>query len=425
MKISMAFKVLSIAAALLLAACSSDSNDEVPDSSQPNNTGEPDATHEDTNTGEPDSGDSEMGPSVDQGVDMNEQSPWSVTSHPCAGNRTDALFCDDGVTCFVGCGTTTSGDTGFFATSDGGATWAAPTTTPEGFFDTARVNSIWRGAGSNLFVGGSLRNDAAVVEVSDTGEVSEVFTRGTTVDFSFTVGTFRRAETGFAIAESSTGVDLVYREEDSDDPEESWSTGRGFWDDGDADDVPDGVQILDMEVYDGEFWAVGSTINQPPFVFTPKWTAGDFDFNIVQLATGIGEFTGELWGIDVNSEGVVVGGVDQNRDVGMIYSLDTGSDETDASAWTAFDVSTIFDGASTWITDVCRASNDVIYATGRESAQSWGFVLRSTDGGTTFEDITPYDGDGASLFKDVSRCHAFDALLHVAGADGLFASFTP
>ena len=55
----------------------------------------------------------------DASQDMNNDS-WSVFAHPCAGNRTDALWCDDAQTCWVGCGTTTTG-TGLYVTFDAGA----------------------------------------------------------------------------------------------------------------------------------------------------------------------------------------------------------------------------------------------------------------------------------------------------------------
>jgi hypothetical protein len=127
-----------------------------------------------------------------------------------------------------------------------------------------------------------------------------------------------------------------------------------------------------------------------------------------------------MWGIDVNADGIAVGGVDQNRDVGMIYTIGTDADATDASAWNAFDVSDVFPDASTWVTDVCRTTGGVVYATGRESAQGWGFILRSDDGGQTFTDITPYDADGESLFDDISRCQAFGEGIIAAGAGGMF-----
>ncbi len=427
---------LAVALAASAAACESSENADPGDSGNPNNV-------QDDMTATPDDGSNnvtpDMGPGPDTATpdtggpddmnvppdaadpDMGVASPWTVSAHPCVGNRTDALWCDDDQTCFAGCGTTTTGF-GLFATTDGGATWSAPATTPGGFFDTGRVNDIWRGATGSLFISGEFPNSTAVVAMDAAGMISEVYTRGNMVGNSFTVGNFRRASNGYAIAESLNGSGVLTREMDGGDPTASWTSAR-FWADGDADDTAFGVQILDMAVFNDQFWAVGSTISQPPIVFTPKWVAGDFDFGIVPLVSGLAAFDGEMWGIDVNADGVVVGGVNQGRDVGMIFTLTSGDDETDATAWKSFDVSTLFAGAKTWVTDVCRAPNNVVYATGRESAQGWGFVLRSADGGTTFTDISPYDSTGNPVFDDVSRCQSFSDGVIVVGAGGMFARF--
>ncbi len=347
---------------------------------------------------------------------------WTIRTHTCVGNRTDALWCDDMNTCWVGCGTTTNGE-GLFGTTDGGQAWSAATTTPANFFDTGRVNSISRSADGNLYIGGTFANSAAVVALDGAGALTEVFTRSNQIDFSFTVGQFRRNADGWAIAESATGTGIVYREGDDAEPTDSWSTGYQFWADNEADDVPNGVQILDLETYDGGFYGVGSLINQPPTVFLPDWTAGSFDFHIVQLAAdGLGAYDGELWGIDVDAGGIVVGGVNQDADQGVIYAIDLASDATDPSAWTMTDVSSVIPNQTTWVTDVCR-DDQTIYAVGRESSEEWGFVLMSNDGGATFSDITPYEMNGESPLPDVSRCQIVDGTLVVAGAGGLFATY--
>lgn len=421
---------VALVALLLAAGCSGDDNNTNLGNNGNTNNGQTnngqttgsDMGTEDTGGGGGDDmgggGDDMGGGGDDAGTDMGTTSAWTVTAHDCVGNRTDALFCDDDQTCFVGCGTTTVG-TGLYATGDGGASWTTLTTNPAAFFDTARVNSIWRGADGPLYVAGDLPNSAGVVSVADSGALEAVFTRGNQVGNSFTVGKFRRASNQFAIAESLNGVELVIREADGSDTD--WSAGRGFWNDGDPDDDTFGIQILDMEVYNDQFWAVGSTISQPPYVLTPKWTAGDFDFGLVQMATGLGAFDGELWGIDVNADGVAAGGVNQDRDTGVVYTIADGADATDSANWTMFDVSTIFPDNTTWVTDVCRGDSNRVYAVGRETSQGWGFVLESTDGGATFSDLTPYDADGNSTFPDVSRCQAFADGVIVAGAEGLFA----
>ena len=66
-------------------------------------------------------------PAVHRAVEVS----WNEYIHPCIGNRTDALWCDDASTCFVGCGTTTNGQ-GMYTTADGGENWDSLTTSPLG-----------------------------------------------------------------------------------------------------------------------------------------------------------------------------------------------------------------------------------------------------------------------------------------------------
>ena len=348
---------------------------------------------------------------------------WTIYTHPCAGNRTDALHCDDASTCFVGCGTTTNGDQGIYLTTNGGQHWLAPTTTPANALRSARVNDISRSDDGLLYLAGQITGDARVVSMDDDHHLETIWERGTTTDFSFTAGSFRRADNGSMIAESLTGVDLVYRE----GPQHDWKSGRDFWNDGDDDDVPNGVQITRLATHGDQFYGAGSTISQPPTVFLPKWTAGDFDFHIVQLAAdGLGAFNGELWDIDVDDTGIVAGGVNQSNNTGVIFTHNHGTDDpTDPANWELFDVVDLFEGATTWVQGVCRAGS-TIYAVGRESSQEWGFVLRSTDSGVTFEDITPYAMESNSLesmLAQAYRCQVTENGVIVAGAAGMFAVF--
>ena len=348
---------------------------------------------------------------------------WTLYTHPCVGHRTDALHCDDAASCFVGCGTTASGDQGFYVTDDGGATWESPTTDQAPMGESARVNDISRSSDGLLYLGGKFAEPTRVLSLSESGELTSVWERGDTIDFNFDVGAFRRAENGRAVAVSQTGVGLVYRDGDDDE----WDTGYGFWDDGDDDDVGSfGVQITSLASFDDGIYGAGSTISQPPMVFLPKWSDERFDFHIVQLAAeGSEAFNGELWGIDVDDEFIVAGGVDQDSNTGVVFTHQFGDgDATDPSNWTKFDVGSLFDGHTTWIQGVCLG-DDGIYVVGRESMLEWGFVLRSTDGGINFEDISPYDeGSAQSNLADAYRCQSTDDAVIVAGAEGLFAVYS-
>jgi len=354
-------------------------------------------------------------------TDHNQtDSPWTVGQHPCAGNRTDALWCDSDTTCWVGCGTTTNGE-GLFTTSDGGANWEAPTTNPSGIFETMRVNGLWRDPDNGLlYVSGVGNNGFNVVSLDDSGAVEEVWQKGNMVNFSFNGGKYRRAPDGRQIVESLNGVGILYR--DSDDAE--WQDGDGFW----ADQVPNGVQFLDMAVHDGKFYGAGSTISQPPMVHLPKWddNTQPFDFEILELVEdgGLGSWTGEMWGIDVNDDGIVVGGVDQDGDRGMIFTFDFGGGgtATNRDDWSVLDVSPFFPDDPTWVRGVCRGANGQIWAVGENpiASNQYGFVLSSTDNGQTFVDRTDYVA-GESSMPALHRCRATSSGgVIVAGAGGYF-----
>lgn len=415
-----------------------------PDASEPDAT-EPDATDPDTtepDATEPDATDAEICDDAldndgDGATDCDDDdcagapaceepaSPWTLSSHPCVGSRTDALHCVSG-SCYVGCGTTTDGR-GAYVTSDFGATWTEPVTDPEDVLAGARINDISSAPDGKIYFAGEIVGSTRVVSLDGDGALAEVWNAGSTVDFSFTAGSFRRNGLGWSIAESLTGNGIVYRTADG-DPTDSWATGYGFWRDDDADDVTAGVQILAMETYNDGFYAVGSTIAQPPTVFLPNWTDGSFDFHIVQLnASGLSAFVGELWDIDVNADGVVVGGVNQDDGVGIIYTRAHEADPadmTDPASWNRFDVDDIFPDQATWVTGVCRAPG-VIYAVGRESREEWGFVLQSVDGGETFVDISHYTAESPNpSMPDVSRCVAGPNGVIVAGAGGFFARYS-
>lgn len=347
--------------------------------------------------------------------------------HPCPGRKTEALLCEDDGRCWVGCGTSTNGR-GLFVTEDGGGSWAAVTSDPPGFFEQSRVNDVHRSADGLLYVAGEHANDLRVVSLDADGLVGEVFRRGDQVDYSFSVGRFRRDSAGRAIAESLTGTGVVYRAADDPDPQGSWSTGAGFW----SAQVPNGVQMLDLALHDDVLYAVGSTIAQPPTVMISTWDEGDFGFDIVQLATeGPGAFDGELWSLAVDADLMAAGGVNQDRDVGVIFTLPRGEglDPTDPAAWQMTDLSVALGDAapawmegSTWVEGICLGDG-ALYAVGRESARNFGFALRSTDGGLTWADVSLYGAsDAETAMPPLTRCAVVGGEIYIAGDDGYFTT---
>jgi photosystem II stability/assembly factor-like uncharacterized protein len=329
------------------------------------------------------------------------ENAWSITEHPCIGNRTDTLWFDDADTVWVGCGSTTLG-TGLYRSTDGGRTWSAPSTDPAGFFDDFRVSSISRSADEVLYAAGT-GGTARVVSVASGANpmtVTEVFVSQGQLWNGFHVGTFRRNSAGLAAAESLTGADLAFRTGDTD----PWQDGYGWWTSGTS------FQILDMVLHGDDFYACGSTISQPPTVFLPPAeTTSGFTLDPVTVSDTV---SGELWGIAVDSSGIAAGGVDQDEDVGMVFTGDLTARDT--SDWTAFAVSDLHTDP-TWVRGVCRDGNRIV-AVGEFSMQEDGLVLESDDGGTSWSDITPTDAPA------LHRCTILgDGTLAVTGADGFFA----
>ena len=242
--------------------------------------------------------------------------------------------------------------------------------------------------------------------------VAEVLNSESQTWNSMHVGTFRRNAAGYAVAESLTGVDLAFRTAD----DQPFQDGYSWWTGDESFQMLD----LDLDEASGSFYGCGSTIAQPPQVFLPaRAPEAAFALEPVQLATGIGEYAGEMWGLDQDTNGIVVGGVNQDRDVGMIYTFAaaSGGDPYGAAGWTEFDDSLLpaMEEEPTWIRGVCRGDGGV-FAVGEFSRRGAGFVLESRDEGVTFAVVTP-EGDVPSLH----RCLVLpDGRLAVAGADGYF-----
>lgn len=339
---------------------------------------------------------------------------WWFSGHPCTGNRTDTMWFDDRDTVWVGCGTTTVG-TGIFLSEDGGRTWRAPATAPAGYFDAFRASSISRSADGLLYVAGiDTLGAERVVSLADDGTVGSVFAAGGQVWNTFHVGTFRRNSQGVAVAESLTGTSLVARFDD----DAPFADGYGWW------GSTGSYQILDLVLHDDVFYAVGSTITQPPFVFLPPPEGQDpavgFTLVPIQLVSGIGYFEGELWGLDVDDAGLVTAGVDQDRDVGVVFWSQ--ADPWDLDAWGMLDVSSLVPSEPTWMRGACRGG-DTLVAVGEYSQRGDGLVLRSDDGGLSWADVTPY---ALTQLPAVHRCEVFeDGDVAIAGADGVFAMFDP
>lgn len=328
---------------------------------------------------------------------------WKSYTHPCVENRTDAFWWDDDKTAWVGCGTGANGR-GLWLSRDGGQSWGAV----KGYFDTWRVNDIRRSVDGLLYVAGlDTASRDAVVSVDTKASpfsIKNVFTRTNQVDLSFQVQHFVRDSQGRGFGDSLTGYGSIYRASDT----AAWQGLHTAW----ADDKAS-YQIMSMTMFNDKIYASGSTISQPPYVFLPsKQATQPYHLTPVRLST---RFTGEMWGIAVlDAQRVVAAGVDQDRDVGMIYTSKT--NPYDPNDYMEFNVSGIISDKSTWMRGVCASGNTIV-AVGEKQplASGTGIVLLSNDAGKTFTNIT----DPKIVANSVSRCKILDnGDIAVTGAGG-------
>jgi len=403
------------------AACDAGKDRCVEDSGALCDTGDADADAD---------ADSDADADVDTDADVDliddAELTFSAHRHPCAGNRTDALWVDSGTDAWVGCGTTTAGR-GLFRSTDGGSEW----TEVDGFEDM-RVNHLWREMDEGpLYVSGnSTVGDQRVVSYD--GSLVDVWRNGSTSEMSFSVGAFAMASDGTQVAESLTGNGVVVRGNDTD-----WMSGYGWW----SQDDHAAVQIMDLDVAGGAIVGAGNVISEPPAVYLPPrdWSFGALDsegqratglWEIVELDGGSEDVIGELWDIDGDHHGLVVGGVDQVKGSGTLWTI--GSDWTDKayqpSAWMFTDVADVTgSGQPTWIRGVCRRGSRIA-AVGEYSTLGDGLVLMSQDGGRTFVDRTAEVEASLSAGAGLGPLHRCQFLnngeLFAAGADGLFIRHT-
>ncbi|MEM6931331.1 MAG: hypothetical protein AAF602_30655, partial [Myxococcota bacterium] len=116
---------------------------------------------------------------------------------------------------------------------------------------------------------------------------------------------------------------------------------------------------------------------------------------------------GEMWGVAASADRVVAVGVDQTNDRGMIFV--SGDDPYDAAQYVQTEVDG--GGGSTWARGVCMEGDRVVVVGELQPLGRGAFVWSSTDGGATFEDITP-DSDVDTW----SKCALGPDGLVVAGA---------
>ncbi|OAB63115.1 hypothetical protein AY599_18065 [Leptolyngbya valderiana BDU 20041] len=342
---------------------------------------------------------------------------WQITSHPCPGaSRTDALQKDSDGTLWVGCGTTASG-IGLFTSPDGGDSWQAVTTSPADVVDEFRVTTLTRGHDGALYAGGidtTAGTNLRVVRLDTSGAMpyptTATLTSVAQVGRQFTVGSYAELSDGRALADSLTGFDRLYR------PDAVTGASAADW------DAPStGLEsFVDLIAFNDGFYAAGSRINIPPRIFLPPTAPGAEPWELVEVILDPA-YDGEMWGIAVNSQRVVAVGVNQDSDQGRIYV--SSGDPYVAANYNDFFLSEITqDGMdASWARGVCMRGDTIVVVGERQPLGSnTGRVVISTDGGQSFDDITP-----KSSSESITRCAiAESGLVTVVGAGGFVGRYS-
>lgn len=349
----------------------------------------------------------------------NAGSGWAIEYHSCNGpSRTDALHIDGGGA-WVGCGSNADGF-GLHARNDDG-TWAQVDAQPAGELDSFRVSAIARGHDGLLYVAGMDPTDADMVLAVDTdaspNTVEEVLVAGNIVGTSFHVGSLAVLDDGRIIAESLTGLGMLVRPDAGTGSNATTWTDAYYWAN---EGSPPGYQLQDLVQVAGKLYGSGATIAEPPYLFLPPRDAAKDPWELEVLQLPNRGWTGEMWGVAATADRVVAVGVDQDGDVGKIFV--SGDDPYDALGYTTTDLTAIVgDGnVGTWARGVCMRDDQIVVVGERQPlSEGTGLVLRSIDGGATFEDLTPED-----VTESVSKCFiAPNGTLIVAGAGGLVGRY--
>ena len=306
---------------------------------------------------------------------------WSAATSPCPGSRTNAIWFDDLSVGYAGCGENAEG-TGLFVTTDGGRTWTgAPA------FEDVRVNDIRRGPDGVLYAAGihtTAGTSAWRVEETQ-GALAPValFTPG---NGAFTA--VKQAEnvavtaSGAALVDSLTGTSVACRVAGGDFVEM-----HSVLEEAIADPDALGVQVRRVVAFGEGFYASGSVINQPAQVFLPSHLEGA-TCHLRSLALQPAEEDGELLDLHVwSATRAIVVGIDQTKSDALVFLLD--GDADDRAAWTRVDLAASGIDYPAWIHAVRAVGDVVVLACEKIPTQLGGCLLRSADGGKTWQDATP------------------------------------
>lgn len=292
------------------------------------------------------------------------------------------MWFDDRQHGFVGCGENAEGK-GLFSTTDGGATWSSNVK-----FEQVRVVDIRRGPDKKLYGAGKDTVDkysAWLIDESTANlKLNGLFVPGnnayTKVDQGENIAV---AEDGQMLVDSLTGNSAAYKPSGGTFEEIRNLNEASI---ADPENAPN-FQVRRVRAFNNRFFATGSTINEPAQVFLPSKLQGA-TYHFQPLALQPSTQSGELLDLHIwSATSILAVGFDNSHDYPLLYLLDGDAYET--TNWKQVE---LLDSGITYKGGIWSISvqGDVVVAAGEKiPSNEGGFVVISTDRGSTWKDISP------------------------------------
>lgn len=366
-----------------------------------------------TTSGPETSGDASSGEVTDGSSSGGPTGPfsWSPLAGPCGGSGTNALWFDDPMTGFVGCGENANGE-GLFTTVDGGLSFESNIR-----FNEVRIMDIRRGPDGVLYGAGIHQLDGYPLwsfEEEALIDANGLYDPGPTIlSVTQAENAAVRAD-GQMLIDSLTGTSAAYRPAGG-EFEELESLSEELLSDPDALSM----QVRRIVGHDNRFFAVGSRINDPARIHLPSQLEGaTYHFHSVELQPETRD--GELLDLHVwDDQHIIVAGHDQSERFPLIYLVED-ADPYDTENWEKIELFSSGLEYQGGVNDL-HVVGDVVVLVGEKYVNAaGGFVVVSNDGGHTFEDVTPEGVAG------LSRVWMFDdGSMVVAGGSGEMFRYGP
>ncbi len=320
---------------------------------------------------------------------------WDEVSGPCIGYRTETLIFDSDGSAWAGCGA----DPGLHFARTPGAWESVAALATFHTYDAQLADN------ATLYLAGDGVLDNVVAWTGDPGEQADlepdVLLRfDGTIDGIPLAGGIARTGAGKIVIDSQNGNAYVVSNNDGASFEPAYL---------------DSYQMLDLDVGNGEIFAAGSTIAQPPTVMFPQ---GDDSYDPLELPGG---FVGELFGIAaLGADRFIAVGADETAHSGILARCFSGCDQR--GSWEVFSLSESNlvgspDYAGRMMAVCFDSSGTNGIAVGEKFPQGLGgFAIYTRDGGHNWNEA------GNPDFPLLSECWAFDdGRFAVAGGAGYLA----